>query len=126
MEMAEAGSIRRALLNILWGQQVAKDTQMMAYVGNLQAAARDGSAVGPAASQEQLDELVETLNQDLKQFGFEIQRGLSETDSAFYYVLCNTRPDEQSRVATSFTPTELQFIKKLVRYSVNEWWWWCF
>jgi hypothetical protein len=119
-------SVHKALLNILWSEQVLSDDALARYVAQLKAVAASGGAAPlPAAAavaavpQIQVDHIIEAINHDLKELGFEVQRGLSESDSAFYYVLCNTNPDELSRTASLFSPTELKFIKKLVRLAIN-------
>ncbi|XP_064605105.1 non-structural maintenance of chromosomes element 1 homolog [Liolophura sinensis] len=61
-----------------------------------------------------LAELVITINTAIKQFSLEIRKGVSEDNGANYYCLINIQESPITRMASDYTPNELEFFKKIV------------
>jgi hypothetical protein len=53
-------------------------------------------------------------NQALVHYGFEIRRAASDDDGTVFYGLVNTKNDELSKLATTYEPAQLHYLKALI------------
>jgi len=61
-----------------------------------------------------LNTFVRNVNEKLSDLSMEIRMGRAESTGEKYYALVNTLEDESSKMATDFTPHEIEFIKKVM------------
>ncbi|XP_020613730.1 non-structural maintenance of chromosomes element 1 homolog [Orbicella faveolata] len=74
---------------------------------------------GDDSSPENFETFLETVNRNLKPLYMEIRRGVSEEDGSNNYGLVNTTEDEQSKLATDFSPNDIAFFKKAMDLIVD-------
>ncbi|ESO87581.1 hypothetical protein LOTGIDRAFT_127737 [Lottia gigantea] len=70
-------------------------------------------------SRRNFTEFVITVNNSIKPFHMEIKKGFSEEDGTNYYCLVSTSDTGITKLASEYTPTELEYYKKLIETIVE-------
>lgn len=61
-----------------------------------------------------IQDLISELNSKINFLGLDIRRCVSEDCNDFYWIICNNKDDDISKLATTFTPTQISLFKEIV------------
>ncbi|XP_065889921.1 non-structural maintenance of chromosomes element 1 homolog [Dysidea avara] len=101
--------IHRMFLQVMMSRRVLSVQELRKVYGKLE----------PDESVRNLTTFLATVNENLEPLSMSIVEGKEEDTGRSYYALANTSPDAAAKLASDFTPAELEFFRKVVEMLVN-------
>lgn len=71
-------------------------------------------------AQRSLDDSIELINTRIHELGFAIQKAHSQDNNQLFYIYVNIVNDSVSKLFTSYTPKEIDVLKKLIEKIVSD------